>query len=156
MTVPTLKTVEVRLKVEGVNPKSNEKFKTAGGLFLGKINGKDTWVNVATGVDMSQFKVGQVNIVKQLVRENGEKGNIVEFIGLGDGGNISSTSSARSHRYVDNSKGQRLGGLGHDIAEVASALIVANGFTFEQFIELYPKVRDFLTKQRNQMEAADK
>lgn len=152
MTVGTLKTVEVELKVTGINPNGNSKFKTAGGLHLED----DSWVNVAEGVDMKQFKFNHVNIVKRLIKEDGNAGNIVELISVGDaipGGKFTkkSNGSSNGRSFVDNSKGQREGAIGHYVSRLVSSFVVLGKVDTEDdaigmFNRLYSKLSETFGK----------
>jgi len=149
MTVGTLKTVEVELKVTGINPNGNSKFKTAGGLHLED----DSWVNVAEDVDMKQFKFNHVNIVKRLIKEDGNAGNIVELISIGDAiagrkpvGKSGGNSNGRT--FVDNSKGQREGAIGHYTSRLVSAFIVLGKIdTEEAAVESFIRMNNKLSEK---------
>lgn len=146
MTV-TLQTVEETLSIEGVNPKPNAKFKTAGGVFLGDSLG---WANVADGVDMTVFQKGQSIKVKRLIKENGERGNIIEVLGgavPAKSGDFSFSGGAKS-KYVDQSTSMKLGGLFHDAAQVAGAIIVAQGLDSVKALATFDTVLEHIVRAR--------
>jgi len=147
MTAGILKTVEVELKVTGINPDGNSKFKTAGGLHLDN----DSWVNVVEGVDMKQFKFNHVNVVKRLIKEDGNAGNIVELISIGDAiagrKPTGKSGSSNGKSFVDNSKGQREGAIGHYTSRLVSAFVVLGKIeTEEAAVESFIRINSKLSE----------
>lgn len=65
------------IKVDGVNPKASEKFKTAGGLKVG-----EKWINVAMGIDMGVFERDGSYEVEISVNDKGYK-TITKVLNLG-------------------------------------------------------------------------
>ena len=107
--------------VKGVNPKANAKFKTAGGLLLET----GSWINVAMGLDMKQFQKGKTYEVNREVLENGKSGNVVEVLGSSGKAAVSNFTGNGKTSFVDNSKGQREGAIGHYASRLTAALITA-------------------------------